>query len=53
MRVGPLGDGGGQRLIDGMRIPALNASLEALADEVRVDTTDAGEVLAIRVGRSG
>ena len=53
VRVGPLGDGGGQRLLDGMRIPALNASLEALADEVRVDTTDAGEILAIRLGRSG
>ena len=36
-----------------MRIPLLDASLETLAEEVRVDTTDDGEVLAIRVGRSG
>jgi anti-sigma regulatory factor (Ser/Thr protein kinase) len=52
VRVGPLGVGGGQRLIDGMRIPALDASLEALAEEVRIDSTDAGEVLAIRLGRA-
>ena len=37
VRVGPLGDGGGQRLLDGMRIPSLDASLETLADEVRVE----------------
>ncbi len=52
VRVGPLGAGGGQRLLDGMRIPLLDASLETLAEEVRVDTTDDGELLAIRVGRS-
>ena len=52
VRVGPLGAGGGQRLLDGMRIPSLDASLETLAEEVRVDTTDDGELLAIRVGRS-
>ena len=51
VRVGPLGEGGGQRLLDGMRIPALDASLEALAEEVRVEQGADGEVLAIRVGR--
>ena len=37
VRVGPLATGGGQRLIDGLRIPELDASLEGLADEIRVD----------------
>ena len=53
IRVGPLQEGGGQRLLDGMRIPTLDASLERLADEVRVEPEEAGEVLAIRIGRSG
>jgi serine/threonine-protein kinase RsbW len=54
VRVGPLDDGGGRRLLDGMRIPSLDATLEALAQEVRIETTDGGgEVLAIRVGRPG
>jgi serine/threonine-protein kinase RsbW len=53
VRVGPLDDGGGQRLLDGMRIPSLDASLEALADDVRIERADSGELLAIRVGRSG
>ena len=50
MRVGPLHDGGGQRLLDGMRIPALDASLEDLADEIAVESGDDGEVVAIRIG---
>ena len=51
LRVGPLDEGGGRRLLDGMRIPSLDASLEALADEVRVDPAEGGEVLAIRLRR--
>ena len=51
LRVGPLGEGGGRRLLDGMRIPSLDASLEALADEVRIDPVDEGELLAIRLRR--
>lgn len=53
VRVGPLEKGGGQRLLEGMRIPSLDASLEGLADEVRIDPDGAGEVLAIRIGQSG
>jgi Histidine kinase-like ATPase domain len=49
VRVGPLVDGGGQRLLDGLRIPDLGGSLETLADEVRVDSSDAGEVLVVRI----
>jgi serine/threonine-protein kinase RsbW len=53
LRVGPLEEGGGRRLLDGMRIPSLDASLEALADEVRIDSADQGEVVAIRLRRAG
>jgi anti-sigma regulatory factor (Ser/Thr protein kinase) len=53
IRVGPLAEGGGQRLIDGLRIPELDASLAGLADEVRVDPMDdGGELLAIRIRRA-
>jgi anti-sigma regulatory factor (Ser/Thr protein kinase) len=53
VRVGPLARGGGQRLIDGLRIPELDASLEGLADEIRVDELDDGaEVLMIRISRA-
>jgi serine/threonine-protein kinase RsbW len=51
VRIGPLGAGGGQRLLDGLRIPGLDASLEALADEVRVEDEPEGDVLALRIGR--
>jgi anti-sigma regulatory factor (Ser/Thr protein kinase) len=49
VRVGPLVDGGGQRLLDGLRIPDLGGSLETLADEVRVDSSEAGEMLVVRI----
>ena len=52
LRVGPLAEGGGRRLLDGMRIPSLDASLETLADEVRIDEGEEGEVLAIRLRRA-
>ena len=52
LRVGPLDAGGAQRLLDGMRIPALDTSLETLAEEIRVDSGDSGEHLVIRIGRS-
>ncbi len=51
--VGPLEQGTGQRLVDGMRIPSLDASLEGLADEIRIDGMDSGEVVAIRISRNG
>lgn len=51
VRVGPLGDGGGQKLLDGLRIPALDASLQDLADDVVVENGENGEVVAIRIGR--
>jgi serine/threonine-protein kinase RsbW len=51
VRVGPLSDGGGQQLLEGLRIPGLDASLETIAEEVRVDTGDEGETLLLRIGR--
>jgi hypothetical protein len=53
VRIGPLDEGGGRQLLEGMRIPELDASLEKLASEVRIDAGEDGEVLAIRIGRPG
>jgi serine/threonine-protein kinase RsbW len=52
VRVGPLGEGGAQRLLDGLRIPMLDATLETLAEEVRVDSGADGELLTLRIGRA-
>jgi anti-sigma regulatory factor (Ser/Thr protein kinase) len=49
VKVGPLAAGGARRLVDGMRIPTLDATLETLADDVRINHIDAGEVLAVRI----
>jgi serine/threonine-protein kinase RsbW len=49
VRVGPLEAGAGQRLIEGMKIPELDASLEGLADEIRVEEAEDGERLVMRV----
>ena len=51
VRVGPLEPGAARRLLDGMRLPSFDASLESLADEVRIDAVDDGELLAIRIGK--
>jgi serine/threonine-protein kinase RsbW len=51
VRVGPLSAGGGQRLLEGLRIPTLDASLEGLAEEVRVERSSEGESLVLRIGR--
>jgi serine/threonine-protein kinase RsbW len=51
IRVGPLEEGGGQRLVDGMRIPMLDASLEDLADEVRVETVEGTDHLVVRLAQ--
>lgn len=52
VRIGPLGDGGGERLLTGMRIPELGGSLESLAEEVRVDADGAGEYVFMRISAS-
>jgi serine/threonine-protein kinase RsbW len=49
LRVGPLIDGGGDRLLEGMQIPELGGSLERLADEVRVEREGDEESLVLRI----
>ena len=52
VRIGPLAEGGGQQLLDGLQIPMLDASLESLASEVRVERDGSGELLMLRIGRT-
>lgn len=49
VRLGPLLAGAGERLLESLRIPDLDASLERLADEVRVEHQDDGEYLLIDI----
>ena len=49
VRVGPLVDGAGDRLLERMRIPQLDASLERLADSVRVEHTGDDEHLVLEI----
>jgi len=51
LRVGPLRDGGGERLRERMRIPELGASLEGLADEMSVESEDSGDYLSMTIAR--
>jgi serine/threonine-protein kinase RsbW len=51
VRIGPLGAGGGRRLLDGLRIPQLGATLETLAEEVGVREGDGGEYVVLRIAR--
>jgi hypothetical protein len=50
VRVGPLDSGGGRALIDGLRIPQLGGTLEALAEDVHVEEGDEGEFVLLRIG---
>jgi serine/threonine-protein kinase RsbW len=52
VRVGPLGDGGAERLRERLQLPELNGTIESLADEVGVESNGGGEHLVIRIGRS-
>ncbi len=49
VRVGPLVSGAGDRLLDQMRIPQLDASVERLADSVRVEREDDAEYVGIEI----
>jgi len=53
LRIGPLTEGGGERLLEGMQIPGLEATLEALAEEVQVERGDAGEHVRLRISAAG
>jgi serine/threonine-protein kinase RsbW len=49
VRVGPLRDGTGERMLAGLEIPSLGASLASLADEARVELGPDGEHLMLRI----
>jgi serine/threonine-protein kinase RsbW len=51
VRLGPLREGAGERLLKRMRIPELGASLEGLADEMSVQSDDTGEFVVMRIAR--
>jgi serine/threonine-protein kinase RsbW len=51
IRIGPLESGGAKALLEGLRIPQLDASLEALAEEVGIEEGEDGEYLALRIAR--
>jgi serine/threonine-protein kinase RsbW len=52
VKVGPLVDGAGDRLLGDMAIPEIGGSLERLADEIRVIQESDGEHLFLRIGPS-
>ena len=51
VRVGPLAAGDARLLLDGLRIPQLDASLETLAEQVEVEEGEDGEYLTLRIAR--
>ncbi len=53
LRIGPLPEGGGERMIEGMRIPGIEATLEALAEVVQVERGEGGEHVRLRITAAG
>lgn len=49
VRVGPLVDGGGEQLLGRLRIPEIDASLEGLADNIRVERNGDAEHLLFEI----
>jgi serine/threonine-protein kinase RsbW len=49
VKVGPLREGAAEQLLGALEVPALGASLQKLADEVRVETAAGGEHLMFRI----
>jgi hypothetical protein len=49
MRVGPFVPGGGQRMLERMEMPEYGVSLSKLASRMEVDSSSAGDYLAIEV----
>ncbi len=49
LRVGPMKDGGGEQLRASLELPEVGGTLEALADEVRVEERDEGDFLVIGI----
>jgi serine/threonine-protein kinase RsbW len=49
LRVGPMEAGGGESLRQSLEVPAVGGSLEALADELRVESDGDGEYLVVGI----
>lgn len=49
VRVGPLVEGGANRMLNRMELPGLGVSITKLADRVEVESDDAGEYLMIEI----
>ncbi|MFN8112692.1 MAG: ATP-binding protein [Solirubrobacterales bacterium] len=49
MTVGPLNEGGGARLREGLQLPEDSGTVETLADAVEVETRPDGEYVAFRI----
>jgi serine/threonine-protein kinase RsbW len=49
LRVGPMKGGGAEQLRSSLNLPDVGGSLEALADEVRVEQDDDGEFLVVGI----
>jgi serine/threonine-protein kinase RsbW len=48
LRLGPMEDGGAERIREDLKVPDVGGSLEALADELTVDQSTDGDYLLIR-----
>jgi len=48
LRIGPMPEGAGRRLLDGLALPQVGGTLEALADEMRIERDDQGEYVVVR-----
>jgi serine/threonine-protein kinase RsbW len=49
LKVGPMGEGGGEDLRQSLDLPAVGGSLEALADEMRVESDEEGDYLVVGI----
>jgi hypothetical protein len=49
LRVGPLAEGGGKRLLSSLEIPSLGSSLAKLADESAVEREGDNEFVMLRI----
>lgn len=48
LRIGPMPDGASRRLLDGLALPQVGGTLEALADEMRIEQDPDGEYVVVR-----
>ncbi|HET7120808.1 MAG TPA: ATP-binding protein [Solirubrobacterales bacterium] len=52
LKVGPMTQGGAERLRSSFELPEVGGSLEALADDLRVEAGDEGEYLVVAISSS-